>query len=192
VEAAIRHTDWEEPCYPGILYMPGNASSSRIDTVLSRVHSTLTLIHSRRIEKAAPADAVVGERAERAAAPLSILRLVNLLDGNGDGETEDDYGAITPSMFAFETAVGLVRGAMKLMGEDVISSPVVDSQGGIRVTWKRGGRQVKLICPATKEGPLYIYQSSAGGNSVQDQNVTAEALAARLSLLIGREPRAAG
>ena len=134
----------------------------------------------------------VGEKAERAAAPLSILRLVNLLDGNGDGEKEDDYGAIIPSMFAFETAVGFVRDTMKLLGEDVVSSPVVDSQGGIRVTWRRGGRQVKLICPATKEGSLYIYQSSADGNSVQNQNVTAEALAARLSVLIGREPAVAG
>lgn len=191
MEAALLHTDWEEPCYPGILYIPGNASTSRMDTVLSRVHSRLTLVHTRRIEKP-PAEAGIGEKAERAAAPLSILRLVNLLDGNGDGETEDDYGAITPSVFAFETAVGLVRGAMKLMGEDVISSPVVDSQGGIRVTWRRGGRQVKLVCPATREGSLYIYQSSAGGNSVQDQNVTAEALAARLGVLIGRDPAPAG
>jgi hypothetical protein len=192
VEAAVRHTDWEEPCYPGFLYITGNANTPRIETVLAGVHSRLTLVQSRTIEKSPPAEAGISEKAERAAAALSILRLVNLLDGNGDGETEDDYGAIIPSMFAFETAVGLVRGAIKIMGEDVISSPVVDSQGGIRVTWRRGGGQVKLICPATKEGPLYIYQSSSEGNSVQDQNVTAEALAARLSLLTDRESRAAG
>jgi hypothetical protein len=193
---------YEKTCYPGLLWLRSEPPTS---TAAPDVHSwyapklkaeaasvpfpvPLTVLAPPKSKKSLPSS----ESRERNAASLSILRLVNLLDGNGDGEKEDDYGSIIPSMFAFETAVGFVRGAIKILGEDVVSSPVVDSQGGIRVTWKRGGRQVKLVCPATKEGSLYIYQSSAGGNSVQDQNVTAEALAARLSVLIGREPAAAG
>ncbi len=190
MEIAARHAhDWEESCFPGYLWLP------RFQT---EVASPFPAHKRGKIKKPSPnhkrsvanAETKTGEKAERAAVPLSILRLVNLLDGNEDGEKEDDYGAIIPSMFAFETALGLVRGAIKILGEDVVSSSVVDSQGGIRTTWKRGGRQVKLICPATREAPLYIYQSSDTGNSVQNQNITAEALAARLSVLIGREPTA--
>ena len=116
--------------------------------------------------------------------PLSIRRLVALLEENG----EDDYGQIGPSQLAFKNAFLLVSQAISLLGEDVQSSPVVDSEGGIRVTWKRGDKQIKLVCSARRETPIYIYQASAAGNSLRNQNVTATVLAERLSWLINREP----
>jgi hypothetical protein len=130
------------------------------------------------------------ENAERAKTSISLLRLVRLFAGDEDGDKESDYGAIAPTPYALQTALLLVAGAIKIRGGDIPSSPVVDSEGGIRITWRRGDRTIKLICPATKDGPLYVYQSFAGANSLQNQNVTAEALAARLSSLIGREPTA--
>ncbi len=114
---------------------------------------------------------------------LSVQRLVCLLDESG----EDDYGKIGPSQFAFKNALLLVVRAITMLGEDVPSSPVVDSQGGIRVTWRHDDRQIKLICPATRDAQVYIYQSSLQGNSLRDQNVTAAVLAERLAWLIGRE-----
>jgi hypothetical protein len=119
--------------------------------------------------------------------PLSVQRLVSLLDENG----EDDYGKIGPSQYAFKSAFRLVANAVVNLGRDLPSSPVVDSEGGIRVTWRSGDKIVKLVCPASKDAPIYIYHSSRSGNSLRNQNVTATVLAERLAWLSDRESAAA-
>jgi hypothetical protein len=108
-----------------------------------------------------------------------------------DEDGEDDYGKIGPSQYAFKTAFQLVANAVINIGRDVPSSPVVDSEGGIRVTWRCGEKIVKLICPANRDSAIYIYHSSPSGNSVRNQNVTAAALAERLAWLYDRESAAA-
>lgn len=120
--------------------------------------------------------------------PTSLSRLFCLLEENG----EDDYGQVGPSQFAFRTAFLMVAHAIALLNEDVPCAPVVDSEGGVRITWNRYDKQIKLICPATKDAPVYIYQSSLAGNSLRNQNVNASVLADRLSWLISRESAAAG
>ncbi|MGI9073199.1 MAG: hypothetical protein ACR2JB_18240 [Bryobacteraceae bacterium] len=120
--------------------------------------------------------------------PVSILRLLLLLEESG----EDDHGQIGPTQFAFKTALLLVWYATQNLNEDVPGSPVVDSEGGIRITWSRYNKQIKLVCPATSAGQLYIYQSSPSGSSVRNENVTAAVLADRLYWLISRESAAAG
>lgn len=120
--------------------------------------------------------------------PISFSRLLALLEENG----EDDYGQIGPSQFAFKTAFAMVAEATAILGEDLACVPVVDAEGGIRITWNYCGKQVKLICPSTKEGQPYIYQSSpAGGNSLRDHNVTGRVLAERLTWLTRRDSAAA-
>lgn len=116
--------------------------------------------------------------------PVSLSRLLDLLDESG----EDDYGQIGPSQFAFKTAFRMVQRAEKLAGGEFSSSPVVDSEGGVRVTWRNGDRQVKLVCPATQEASTYIYHSSSAGSSIRNQNVTIDALAKQLSWLNISEP----
>ena len=120
--------------------------------------------------------------------PLSLRRLISLLSEGG----EDDHGQIGPSQFAFKNAFMLVADAISILGDDVPSSPVVDSQGGIRITWRNGNKHVKLICPAERDAAVYIYQASGDGNSLRNQNVTAAVLADRLSWLTNRESAAAG
>lgn len=116
---------------------------------------------------------------------LSVQRLSRLLEKDREGE--DDYGRLGPTMVAFKNALLLVVGAISILGKDVQSSPAVDSQGGIRVTWRCGDSQVKLVCPATADAPIYIYQSSREGNSLRDQNVTSTALAKMLARLLERD-----
>jgi hypothetical protein len=116
--------------------------------------------------------------------PVSLTRLLSTLEENGD----DDYGAIGPSQFAFLTAFRMVFDAVSILREDYASSPSVDSDGGIRVTWKRGDRVVKLVCPATRDKSPYVYHSSPSGNFLRNENVTASYLADRISWLINREP----
>jgi hypothetical protein len=119
--------------------------------------------------------------------PVSLLRLLALLDEGG----EDDHGRIGPTQFAFKTAFLMIAEAICMAdGETPDSSPSVDSQGGIRVTWRRDDKTVKLVCPSTKDGPLYIYHSSTAGNSLRNQNVTPLVLAERLSWLTASEPAA--
>ncbi len=115
---------------------------------------------------------------------VSISRLLALLQEYG----KDDYGEIGPSQPAFNNAVQLVVKAALIMGKDVPSSPVVDSQGGIRITWRRDGRQVKLVCPAGEDAPVYIYEDSDGDHSVRNWDITPEVLADRLTWLINSEP----
>src|SRR5271169_2134313 len=114
--------------------------------------------------------------------PVSLTRLLALLEDNG----EDDYGAIGPSQCAFLTAFRMILDATAIVGEDFASSPSVDSEGGIRVTWRRGDRVVKLVCPATREKAPYIYHASPAANSLRNESVTVAYLADRLSWLINR------
>ncbi|HSU59683.1 MAG TPA: hypothetical protein VLI55_10250 [Bryobacteraceae bacterium] len=118
--------------------------------------------------------------------PVSIQRLIGLLDERG----EDDYGQIGPSQLAFKNALTFLLAAISLVGEDIPSSPVVDSEGGIRITWRRGNKQVKLICPATRDAEVYVYYSSPRGNGLSNQGVTPLVLAQRLDWLTERESAA--
>jgi hypothetical protein len=115
----------------------------------------------------------------------SLSRLVDLLDE----DAEDDYGRLGPTQYAFKTASRMVKRAELLCGGMLCSSPAVDSEGGIRVSWRQGDRQVKLICPANADGQMYIYHHDASTNdsTVRNQNVTAEALAETLSWMSSRE-----
>jgi hypothetical protein len=118
----------------------------------------------------------VGE-VERPANTLS--RLFDLLEERG----QDDYGAIDPTQYAFKTAYKLVEEAERYCVVTVPGAPNVDSGGGVRITWKSGDRQVRLVCPATKINPVYIYQESLEGHK-SEQNVTAGILAEKLVWLI--------
>jgi hypothetical protein len=111
---------------------------------------------------------------------VSFRRLFELLDERG----EDDYGKIDPTQYAFKNACVLALTAEEMLGRDIKCSPVVDSEGGIRVTWKNQNKQVKLICPATVKAPIYIYESSPDGSTIYDKDVTSIALAKRLSWLL--------
>lgn len=132
-------------------------------------------------------DLCLVERSPKPKLPVSLFRLFSLLDENG----EDDHGKVGPSQFAFKTAFMMIAEALPIVGKDIPSSPSVDSQGGIRITWRNGDKTVKLVCPAAKDGTLYIYQSSSSGNSLRNQNVNTAVLAERLSWLSASEPAAA-
>jgi hypothetical protein len=115
---------------------------------------------------------------------VSLLRLWGLLDESGS----DDFGRLAPIGSVFRTVYNLVEDTEKLLGRELPSAPVVDSRGGIRITWHHGDKQVKLVWPAAPDAPAYIYQAAPGGNSVQNQNITAATLANKLSWLISDEP----
>ena len=102
-------------------------------------------------------------------------------------DSDDDEGHVTPTNYSFKTAFDLIEEAEHLVGVALVSSPVTDSEGGIRITWRRGDKQVKLVCPATREAPVYIYYASPDGNDLRNQNVTANVLAERLTWLTSNQ-----
>src|ERR1022692_2608080 len=76
---------------------------------------------------------------------LDLSRLSELLGANG----EDDYGVLDPTQHAFKNALDLVIGSDRFLTFSLPGSPSVDSRGGIRITWKLSGREIRLVCPAT-------------------------------------------
>lgn len=130
--------------------------------------------------RAKPADLIVLR-------PLSLRRLTSLLDND-----DEDEGRVGPTMYAFKKAFELIEEAEHIIGAGPSSSPVVDSEGGIRITWRNGDKQVKLVCPATREAEVYIYHASPDGNALKNRNITGAALAERLDWLINCEPAAPG
>jgi hypothetical protein len=116
---------------------------------------------------------------------LSLSRLLDLLEDSD----EDVADGITPgpTQHAFKTAFRLVERAETILGTELRASSVVDSEGGVRVTWRELDRQVKLICPATRSAPIYIYHASPSGNGLRNQNVTAKVLADRLAWMTNDE-----
>ena len=114
-------------------------------------------------------------------APFSytLSRLLDLLEENG----EDEYGIIGPTQHAFKYAFRLVGRAENLLTVQVAGSPSVDSVGGIRITWRFAGRELRLICPATATQEAYIYQEVHGGQFEALHNVTPTLLAEKLAWL---------
>lgn len=109
----------------------------------------------------------------------SLLRLVDLLEGSG----EDEYGEVGPTQHAFKSAYRLIDSAEKQIVANTTGSPCVDSLGGIRVTWKLGDREVRLICPATNNDAVYLYHQSEAEHLVS-REVTAKLLADKLLWLL--------
>jgi hypothetical protein len=121
--------------------------------------------------------------AQGAAASTSVVdtqaRLLDLLGDRG----EDDYGPLDPTQHAFLSAFRLARDAQRHMTLRVAGSPSVDSRGGIRVTWRKEGREIRLICPSDRTEEVYIYEQSERRNRVI-HGVTAPILAGKLSWLV--------
>ena len=109
----------------------------------------------------------------------TLSRLLDLLDEHG----EDDYGPLDPTQYSFKSAFKLVRAAQRHMLERLAGSPSVDSLGGIRITWRREDREVRLICPAGRAEQIYIYQQSERRNQAI-HGVTPAILADKLSWLV--------
>jgi hypothetical protein len=110
---------------------------------------------------------------------VSFRRLLELLNERG----KDDFGEVSPTQHAFKNALELVVGAEWRLDRDTKSSPVVDSEGGISVTWRNGSKQIKLVCPSVSTSSPFIYHRSPEGSYVDKENVTGTGLASQLSWL---------
>ena len=87
---------------------------------------------------------------------ITIERLIELLDL----ESEDEYGILRPTEYAFRTAMKLVVDAYYILGDNFPKASLgTDDLGSIRLAWQNRNAdcRVRLFCPSNAEGKAYIY-----------------------------------
>jgi hypothetical protein len=91
---------------------------------------------------------------------ITIERLIELLDL----ESEDEYGILRPTEYAFRTAMKLVVEAYDSMGNSFPKCSIgTDDQGSIRLAWQNinADRRVRLFCPHNPDRKAYIYHQKS-------------------------------
>lgn len=113
---------------------------------------------------------------------LRTLRSMEQLMGEvGEDEVEEDESD-RPTNFAYSSATSLIRRAGSLLAAFPSGSACADGLAGIRVTWRRDERQVRLVVAPTQQGRVYIYIQDAKQPRITDV-VTHDSLAGWLSWL---------
>lgn len=73
----------------------------------------------------------------------------------------DEYGVSRPTDSAFVCAWSLVHHAFLRVQElFLLGSPSVDLRGGVRLTWSRDDREIRLVCPPSLAERTYLYYES--------------------------------
>jgi len=119
------------------------------------------------------------------AAHENLERIVRELVAVRHESEEDEYGPLRATEYAFSRTVEGVAECYALM-RDNLSTPLVstDSSGGIRLTWIRGGRQVRAVFPGSPSDRRYLYhEGPAGYGAIHDFD--GNALAKQLNWLRG-------
>jgi hypothetical protein len=114
----------------------------------------------------------------------TLHHVVELLDKDNDPESGNG-----PSQYAFHKVYRLVEATERLHRPVYVGSPSYDSDGGIRVTWRQGDREVRLVCPPQEKDTLYVYTESSEGHRVIDRGINPGFLAQRLNWLSARDTR---
>lgn len=149
--------------------------------ILQEWSGTLPSAHARSIREIEFICQSVQTDAPESSWALTMERLVALLDEDED----DEYGVLAPTPTAFQTALKLVRGAQALASAPVAPASVVtDSSGGVRLTWRVGLSEVRLVCPASADEHVYSYEKIGElAPVVVSENLTGEHLARALATL---------
>lgn len=97
-------------------------------------------------------------------------------------EEDDDYGPARPTDFAHRLAVDLIGRAASLLTSFPAGSACTDSVGGIRLTWHKQTRQIRLVLAPTPRGRSYLY-AQAGERYQITEDITEGMVAASLRWL---------
>ena len=135
----------------------------------------------QRQARFAPFDNIASDQVTEADTSAAVLlaRLRALLRQ----EDSDEFGVLKPTDYAFDLATGLVQEASTLGPTMPKGSVATDSQGGVRITWFRGDREVELVCPAGPDSSPYIYHE-AGSDYALHEDASGRALASWLRWLV--------
>jgi hypothetical protein len=110
-----------------------------------------------------------------------IARVTERLEALRNEEDEDGY-INRPTEHALQITLDLLQSAYPLVGAG-LPRPIItpDGLGGIRIEWRQGGEDIRLVCPAEPTGRLYIYynlvdESNPGARGL-DENIDHRATA---------------
>lgn len=85
---------------------------------------------------------------------ITLSRLGELLN---EPET-DDYGIARPTSYSYNLTVDLLRDASRLTRLPVARGSVcADSEGRVRVTWRRPERELRLVVASSASDESYVY-----------------------------------
>jgi hypothetical protein len=81
----------------------------------------------------------------------------------------DDQGLVTANPVSYKIAMRLLYSAGNVLGPDFPrGSAATDEAGGIRITWRQNGREVRLVCPADNLRSPYLYREFGAEYDVDD------------------------
>lgn len=126
------------PCWG----MPDASSATRND---------VTIFHPAPLER-------VSRIPDNGAGLQRTLRSVEDLMSEAE---EDEYGPARPTEFAHRFAISLLRRAASLLSSFPAGSACTDVDAGIRITWREGERQVRLVLAPAPDGRSYVYMQDA-------------------------------
>jgi hypothetical protein len=84
------------------------------------------------------------------------LRSINAVAN--EPEEDDDYGPARPTDFAHNLAVNLMDRAASLLESFPAGSACTDGVGGIRITWRKQTREIRLVLAPAPQGRSYLYE----------------------------------
>jgi hypothetical protein len=113
------------------------------------------------------------------AGQVHLSAMVRDLNALRDGPESDEYGALRPSIHAYETSMQLLTGAATLASQEgwqcALGCVSTDSEGGVRVEWVRDRRSVHLVAPKSSDANAYLYHEV--GDDYATEDATPEGLA---------------
>ena len=115
-------------------------------------------------EFAAPRLSVSEDFQQIAGYEVTVSRVRELLS---EPET-DEYGISRPTPYAYHRALQLLEGASRQARHPIPrGSASTDSEGGIRVTWTRTNRELRLVVASSVERDSYIYYEAGDSYGVE-------------------------
>lgn len=129
------------------------------------------------LDSSSPAMAPYGE--SDSVNKVRIEQLHDLVSGLSHEEDEEDR----PSEYSLNTFNQLIRETCERLN-GTIPRPVIipDSEHGIRIAWKVGEQEVRVVVPESQNRRAYIY-FRRGNHSEIDETLSANILAARLEAI---------
>ncbi len=116
---------------------------------------------------------------------LLYLHDLKFRKGLNELKIEDyDNDFLAPSNYAYKCAQDFMSAALKCFSVDLLIPYFVpDGEGGIRLEWVNGARELRLICPASGSKKPYLYHEDGDIYGVIEE-VTDSVLREQLRWLI--------
>lgn len=168
---------------PVTIAIESNWQPTELEWKLAYYQATDIGVHQKNDGRATP-PAIPEGRVKVASANIKYLSAImqQLVELRNEAES-DELGTLRATKVAFDAACDLVTDAAILCAIERRQIPYAfastDTQGGIRIEWRRPTETVQLVLPASPDREPYIYFEKPSGHGVSP--ATADQLASHLA-----------